>query len=162
MTYKREGGRAVNLNHTTLWAYGGWNGTLNLNTSEFITYEKSETGPELPFALAHHCMIKLNNGSIFIIAGGFTNGSISNQVWIVDPLNDFKIVPGHSMKHNRKHFACAEAIDKNGTVFIIVAGGEGIDEEGSTYRRSVEILNLSSSHGWMLGKLIKYDCISIN
>ena len=45
--------------------------------------------------LFRHCMIKFDPLTIFII-GGIQDRSVSNKTWIVNPMDDFKMRPGHS------------------------------------------------------------------
>ena len=40
-------------------------------------------------------MIKFDPSTIFII-GGIQDRSVSNKTWIVNPMDDFKMRPGHS------------------------------------------------------------------
>ena len=43
-------------------------------------------------------MIKFDPSTIFII-GGIQDRSVSNKTWIVNPMDDFKMRPGHVASH---------------------------------------------------------------
>ena len=99
-------------------------------------------------------MIKYDDHRIFII-GGDQDGVISNQTWIVDPLDDFKIDKGPSMIEKRSGFSCGSII-LNGKYVILVAGGNG--ERLGTTLKSVEILDPTSTKGWMKGNTTSNIC----
>ena len=112
MLQKRVHSASVIVNEnklmSKLWVTGGQdNDDLNLNktlnNSEFVFFEEDEKlklkklnsvkGPDLPIAVCHHGMAKIKENSIYII-GGRQNGEISNNVWIVDPTNEYSIKKG--------------------------------------------------------------------
>ena len=108
--------------------------------------QTSAKGPELPFTIYDHGMVKYNDHAIYII-GGWQNDSTSKDTWIVDPSNEFKIRKGPSLKEAREEFSCGKMI-LHGKVYLVVAGGS--DESGSSLD-SVEILDPSSDQGWTSG-----------
>ena len=143
---------SVVLNPTTLWIVGGYDPDFNhLNSSEFIKLDKPSTiGPELPFQISGHSMIKLSYNAIFII-GGFQNGFISKKTWIIDPSDGFNIREGPSLNTRRYGHSCAKMIS-NGKIVLMVAGGR----DDSSYLDTVEMLKIDSnsaiSKNWVFGK----------
>ena len=93
-------------------------------------------------------MIQYNSKSIYVI-GGVQNGSISNNTWILDPTNNFQIRKGPSLNVARMEYSCGK-LEVNGKLYLIVAGG-WIGRYGLG---SVELLDPSSSQGWISGMYI--------
>ena len=96
----RTCGSCVLLDSNKLWMTGGcYNRT---STTEIISYnQNSDTmitnpGPNLPFLIDYHCMIKKNSKTIFII-GGIVNFQESSKTWIVDISNLSELKPGPSL-----------------------------------------------------------------
>ena len=154
-----------------IWIVGGTSDIFDTskasNSSEFIDsaeYSVSK-GPDLPFTIHSHCMLKLNETEIYII-GGRQNGKIANKTWIVDPKNDFHITEGivffrvndtnckitkflgPMLKYGRARH-CGAKIILNGKTILVVAGGES--SEDSKELDSVEILDPLSLQGWQNG-----------
>ena len=110
----------LNINKFTsnLWITGGNDRRKNgLNTSEFVLIrdalelddknEPSEVqqldsieGPNLPFTISHHGVVKVSEGAIYIICGR-QNDDISKDVWIVDPTDEYSIKKGPSLTTSR-------------------------------------------------------------
>ena len=91
----------MKISDTKIWIVGGTSDIFDTskasNSSEFIDsaeYSVSK-GPDLPFTIHSHCMIKFSETEIYII-GGRQNGKIANKTWIVDPKNDFHITEGNN------------------------------------------------------------------
>ena len=112
----------INQYTTNLWVTGGLGRqkTKSISTSEFVLIrdaldlddknEPSEIqqidsieGPNLPFTLAYHGMVKVSENAVYII-GGRQNDEISKDVWIVDPTDDYSIIKGPSLKTSRYFF----------------------------------------------------------
>ena len=112
----------------------------------------SISGPRLPFKVANHCMLKLKNGSVLIIAGQQKN-FVSQRMWTVDDVGSpdkFKLTKGPSLNQKRFSAACGEMLDYFGNTIYIVAGGR--DKHGNNLE-TVEILNSTEMNQWMMGKL---------
>ena len=168
MLCQRFYGSCVELKSKSVWIVGGktrnntrWKDT-HLETTEIIIKSSNDPlkhiqGPNLPFTISHHAMIKYDDHRIFII-GGDQDGVITNQTWIVDQLDDFKITRGPSMIEKRSGFSCGSII-LNGKYVILVAGGNG--ERLGTTLKSVEILDPTSTKGWMKGNTELKICSKI-
>ena len=92
MLEKRRSAAGVLLNYDTLWIVGGLDcDDIGLRTTEFIKLGKhSVKGPDLPFSVYGHSMIKYDEKNIYLI-GGSQNDSVSKKTWIVNPANNFQI-----------------------------------------------------------------------
>ena len=174
LTEKRSSAASVKISARKIWIVGGTSDIFDTskasNSSEFIDsaeYSVSK-GPDLPFTIHSHCMIKFSETEIYII-GGRQNGKISNKTWIVDPKNDFHITEGIDLvfsglnvkiakylykfagpmlKYGRARH-CGAKMDLNGKSILVVAGGES--SEDSKELDSVEILDPLSLEGWQEG-----------
>ena len=160
MLQKRASAALVILRQNKLWIVGGWNGSGDLDTTEFLTLNNvSEEGPKLPFKISSHCMFNYNENSILII-GGMQNGSRSKKTWILDPTNEFNIKEGPTLNVERHQHSCAK-FQINGKPFILVIGGrDGCD----SILDSVEFLDLSllGQQNWIMGKRVSVCLGSIN
>ena len=143
------------MDDTSLWIVGGDNHSHDtLNSTEFIKLDLKDypeeaqiIGPELPFSIYDHCMLKFDENSIYLI-GGEQNDKISNKTWIVDPRKNFQIIEGPPLNRKRKGHCCAKFENKAGKILFVVAGGF----DGATFLDSVEILDPLSDQGWKYGK----------
>merc|ERR1712156_582368 len=150
MTEIRSFAASVNLKDQSsndyLWITGGYY-QIDVNTTEFLySNNTSVPGPTLDFIIAHHCMAKVDDDTIYMV-GGKQDGEISNNVWVADPTNNFAVKKGPSLKDARYFHSCAAYEDSAGVKKIVVAGGFG----PSGPLNSVEILDASTSNEWKYG-----------
>ena len=124
------------------------------STSEIITIDSVIPGPDLPFYIGHHSMILFDENTIFLIGGRQSEGSgperrieTSNKTWILNPKNEFSICEGPPLKIGRHGHSCA-IIKRDGKSYIVVAGGEDINNK---ILDSVEMLDPLSGQGWIDG-----------
>ena len=147
----------VQLDNFKLWITGGDNSFHDaLKSTEIFDIESQEVtqGPDLPFSIYYHTMVKIDKNSIYLI-GGEQNDQISNKTWIVRSKDGFQsletseleIIEGPPMKTKRKGHSCAK-MEQSGKILIVVAGGF----DGASNLDSVEILDPSSESGWIFGK----------
>ena len=116
--------KSVVLNDEKIWTIGGHNSTRHTRTTEFVFLDQSPVkGPDLPFRLISHVVIKVDEKCIFIL-GGYQNVKPSNETWIVDPTNNFDIKKGPSMKAKRV-YCSGSTMNLGGKQYILVAGGHG-------------------------------------
>ena len=106
-----------------------------------------QSGPTLPYGVADHCMIYLDDDIILFTGGILKENSTSlRHTWYFS-INDKSWTPGPEMNEPRNWHACSYFV-LNNTVYPIVAGSES----NSTTRKSVEILDLSlESPKWIPG-----------
>ena len=51
---------------------GGWAGGVGIKRTELISTNQASTGPDLPYPVYHHCIIKINNEDILLTGGDGT------------------------------------------------------------------------------------------
>ena len=147
MNEKRFAAAGVQINPTTFWVLGGYDGSY-LDSTEFIIQGQTNgvPGQKLPYGLYGMCAVMLSETEIFVIGG--LSGSISyrNEVWIYDPQNGFARTQGPSLTTARGYHSCSTMRDGEKTV-IIAAGGLNYDH----YFDSVEIYD-PNDNTWNSGK----------
>ena len=81
MIQNRFWASSVVFNESTLWIVGGLDkNDTALSTTEFISVDRGSTlGPELPFSIRGHCMIKLSDNTIYVIGGYQRNKAHQRQ-----------------------------------------------------------------------------------
>ena len=145
----------------TIFVTGGLGVAANFSTTEFISLSSpARPGPNIPFKIVMHCMVKLPTGLIYMIGGcespniamdGAVCNTASNRVWIFDPNSDFQMIQGPSLQQGRVHHACGTFVDDSGETNIIVTGGRK-SMNSHDILDSVEILNPSKINAWITGK----------
>ena len=160
MLEKRVDASCVLLNKTTLWIVGGTDLALSMhNSTEFIKVGHPPIkGPYLPFSIKNHCMVQINESTIFIIGGyvnkqrneSSLNKEVSKKTWIIDSTKDFQVREGPSLNVFRSGHACSK-FEIDGKYVVIVVGGY----VSSNWLESVEILDMSSSLVWNFGNHTK-------
>ena len=160
MLSRRAFGASVLIDHNTLWIVGGWSRDFNdLSSTELLSFKSDQPpimGPELPFTIRCHCMIRYDENSIYLI-GGKQNNEWSKKTWIVNPVNGFEIQEGPPLNHVRHSHACAKLKINNGKILIVVSGGLGSIPH-QDYLDSVEILDPSANNpAWILGPKLPID-----
>ena len=126
MLEKRQWTSGIVLNYPqkTFWITGGLsekNAGKGHSSSEFIYLNKpAEKGPDLPFEIHAHCMIKYNDSAIFII-GEYTSYPypVSSKTWIIDPTNNFTIRDGPSLSKGKAYMACGK-MTIDGKTWLVV------------------------------------------
>ena len=146
MIHKRKYAAGVQINSTTFWILGGYDGSVHLDATDFIIQGQTNgvPGPKLPFGLDSMCAVKLSENQIFVI-GGWDGSSYRNEVWTYDPQNGFARNQGPSLNTIRSFPSCSTMRDGEKTL-IIVAGGYN-----SGYLDSVEIYD-PTDNTWHSGK----------
>ena len=153
MLEKRRWIVGIVLDHPSkrFWVTGG----VSKSTTEFVYLDKpSEKGPDLPFTISNHCMIKYNKNSVFII-GGNQNGTLSDKTWIIDPTKNFDIEEGPSFNSPKSLMACGK-IQIQKKIWLVVGpyGGNTFD---------IELLDPSNlSQGWIEGENLESQILFCN
>ena len=155
MLEKRYRASCVILNNKTAWVVGGILAKSSTSTELLSINEGAIKGPDLPFEIWGHCMIKYDENSIYII-GGQQNKSVSNKTWIADSSNGFKIREGPTLNVHRRGHSCGK-FEKNGEIVLIVAGGF---DQTLQDLDSMEYLIPSTGQGWILG-MYTYLCTTV-
>ena len=120
-----------------------WN---HLRTTELISSSGSEERNRFPVRIAGHCSFTIN-ATHSLVTGGWQNGSISANTWLVD-LTTTTFTPGPIMKTARSFHGCS--VFQRGTKsYGIVTGGMDI---GRRYLDSTEMIKLDQeSPTWTEG-----------
>ena len=112
-----------------------------LNSTEYIRLnQETEKGPKLPFRISNHAMVKVDETTVYIMGGCDVGGWQTNETWIVDFSNGFKVKKGPELMAPRcDHSSAVMKIDGK-TILVVVGGARAgmINEEVD-----VELLDLS-------------------
>ena len=146
MKVAREEAATIALDSESLWITGGFNDNDGyLATTEVAKPLVSAPvfGPDLPYGVSNHCLLKLNSSKIMLI-GGTTISGPSNRTLFADISADgfAPFSEGPSMERGRDFSACGLLSSRQ---VVVVAGG-GAD----TFTASTELLDLGSSR-WIAG-----------
>ena len=135
----------IKLNKSTIWITGGRdvNGHA-ISSTEFVNINGSSSGINLPFTVFGHCMVEYKGQAILISGKQDGIDKSSNNTWIIDLNNGFKVTEGPPLKNGRRHHSCGKIRDKYGNILLIIAGGEN--------KKSVEVLNTSVMKEWIESK----------
>ena len=150
----------------TLWVTGGINTMTetHLRSTDLVSLPDNakkltgdsftiKPGPNLPLALAKHCMVKLNSSMAMLIGGEISSGSIIAATYFVDipPGNggsDRTGDPGPVMKTKRQAHSCGvlkNPGDSNSQVVVVMGG------HYKQKLKSTEVLVVGSNQGWTSG-----------
>ena len=101
-------------------------------TTEFLFSNGTvKQGPDLPYGLKRHCMVKLDDGKVMLISGEIEDNNFvrpsdyQKKVLIYDPKQQsFKESP--KMEYDRRHHTCAifHSPRHGGRPIVMVAGGD--------------------------------------
>ena len=126
---------------------------MSSDSTELVSDNGSESGPDLPEPLSNHCMVTLDfrgpNEQVWVIGGTTTEGS-SYKTYILGGDSDWE--SGPDLIYKRQEHACAATKSKayGNQEIIVVAGGR--DEMfGDIATNSVEF-HISGSEYWFRGK----------
>ena len=160
MGVARSYAASIIFNETTLWIVGGeqGGGWIQHNSTEFITIDSKQQmtqayGPELPFGISKHCMVKFNSTTIYLIGGSMGVGTISKKVWIIDPTQNFTMTEGPSLSGNKSPksmeiFTSCGKMKYNDTDVIVVVGSREYLE--------VDTVEILFPTGWVKGNYSMY------
>ena len=134
----RDRSASVVLKENTLFITGGLgrignSGDLEgLNSMEVISINGHiEYGPELPFTIHEHSMVKVRDNAVYMIGGcgqmkpEIPNGMFGGTTWKIDPTDNFKITEGPSLSPKRHTWWPKPACGKmkiNGRTFLVACG----------------------------------------
>ena len=155
MSVKRNNAASLVIDKTKLWITGGWSSdTGRLASSEFITLEGSELGPELPNPIHSHALVAIDN-TLSILIGGSISGNVviptthyfdhQGHIWIQGP----------DLMQGRTGHAAGTVTDQVTTEkLVIVTGGEinGI---------ALDSTEIQINKQWNQGKMAHYYTIEL-
>jgi hypothetical protein len=150
MLEERSESASLTLNSSHLWVTGGKNGNGFLQTSEFVSIgQPSVQGPDLPYAVAGHCLVGVNSSTALLCGGQKNYGGILNECHYMD-LEDHSWSPGPSMMTKRVEHSCVifKSAAHQGRTVVIAAGGYNAYDNLD----SVELLD-PTTNKWIEGKI---------
>ena len=148
----RKHASSVVLNENCLWITGGLDKekpSEDSYSTEFISLDKTPArGPNLPFTVSAHTVVQVDARNIYLMGGIINRGGMQgnwNKTWIFDPMNNFVIKEGPSMKQTECAFSFAK-MNLNGKIFILAL------PKWSDEVNVVQILDTTLlSNGWTNG-----------
>jgi hypothetical protein len=158
LSHPRANAASVVWNSTTLWMTGGWiggsgtrtNPLISTKSTEFVQLTGTTPGPDLPLKVVYHCLVSLNDTTVFLIGGQLSDETGSKTLKATFFFNtDHKTwTDGPSLITGRMVHSCAlfKSPQHGHTDTVIVTGGIG-----GTPLASTEFLKLGSNN-WQSGK----------
>ena len=161
MTTKRGATSVTQINSDEVLIIAGYNETTEsddfviLRSTEIFSFSGSEASKDLPFTIAGHCTLKINNTTA-LITGGEQDGQYNSAAtWFMD-LFTFKISPGPRLQTGREAHGCT-TLNLGGKNYGIITGG--IQWKPRRYLDTTEILDLQDLQAnnaiWKPGKQLK-------
>ena len=155
MFAKRAYAASLVIDETTLWITGGWSSdTVSiqaiLDTSELITLEGNELGPQLPIHVDLHALVAIDN-TLSMLIGGRT--PVSDENFITQTTHYFdhqgnNWIQGPDLMQGRRGHAAGVVTDEVTTEkFVIVTGG---DYHGDRLDSTEMLINNQWNQGKML------------
>ena len=151
MSTKRMYAASLVIDKTKLWVTGGWNADTGnfLASSEYITLEGSEPGPDLPMSIiALHALVAIDNTLSMLIGG--RSESVETQTTHYFDHQGHNWIQGPDLMQARGGHAAGIVTDEMTTEkLVIVTGGE----YNSIKLHSTEML---FHNQWNQGKMAHY------
>ena len=110
-----------------LWITGGISSSGMLKTTEFVTLEGSEIGPDLPIRMTKHCTTQIGPNKVMFIGGDTESESESQKTWIYD-LEDRLWTQSPEFETQRIDFSCA-TFQKEDKTTVVLLGGNSVKVE---------------------------------
>ena len=153
MTAKRAHAASLVIDKTKLWITGGFNfDNGRLGSSEFITLEGNESGPEMPIPLESHALVAIDN-TLSMLIGGTTTGSVETPTTHYFDHQGHNWIQGPDLLQARIGHAAGIVTDQVTTEkIVIVTGGQ----YNGIILDSTELL---INKQWNLGKMALYYSI---
>ena len=134
---------------------GGKGSTNSTTTSELVNIDGARPGPALQWKFSYHCVTKMNTTHSIIIGGkDYPKQSLIVHTPILPQLDFYYTVGPNLIGDGRYSHACAHIRHKNGSNYVIAAGG--YDDHGNILDSS-EVLKKADddSTDWSQGKHLK-------
>jgi len=139
------------INESNLFFLSGGTNQVLLGTSEVLTTNGWEVvHPDLPVMLDAHCMVLLNETTIFVIGGNNLETRYSNETYFLDSVTGVWSA-GPRLNIGRHDHSCGRIRIESGSLeksVIVVGGFEG------NFSSSVEVLNVKTLT-WEFGPELK-------
>ena len=148
MSAKRAYAASLVIDKTKLWITGGWSSDTGiLASSEYVTIEGGEPGPELPDPTVYHALVAIDNTLSLLIGGrNIEVGPTQTTHYFDHQAHNW--IQGPDLMQSRNFHAAGVVTDEVTTEkFVIVTGGE---DNSSIILDSTEMLINSQ---WNQGKI---------
>ena len=149
MSAKRQYAASLVIDKTKLWVTGGWSSDTGiLASSEYITLEGIEAGPELPIPIGYHALVAIDN-TLSMLIGGYTSEGATQTTHYFDH-QGHNWIQGPDMMQAREDHAAGIVTDQVTTEKLaIVTGGH----YSGIMLDSTEML---INQQWNQGKMARY------
>jgi hypothetical protein len=124
MSTKKIYAASLVIDKTKLWITGGWSSNYGiLASSEYLTLEGGEPGPELPNPIHNHALVAIDN-TLAMLIGGTIPGSIETPTTHYFDHHDHNWIQGPDLLQARLNHAAGIVTDEVTTEkLVIVTGG---------------------------------------
>ena len=159
MAAKRAYAASLVIDETTLWITGGWSSdTVStqaiLDTSELITLEGNELGPQLPIHVDLHALVAIDN-TLSMLIGGETTGSVIIPTTHYFDHQGHNWIQGPDLMQAREDHAAGTVTDQvTFEKIVIVTGGQ---HNGIKLDSTEMLINKQ----WNQGKIAHYYSIEL-
>ena len=122
MSSKRQYAASLVIDKTKLWITGG----LHISSSEYITLEGTEPGPELPTSIDSHALVAVDDTLSMLIGGSFLfeYNMITQKTYYFDHQSQNWIQGPNLMQARWQHAAGIVTDQVTNEELIIVTGGD--------------------------------------
>ena len=127
-----------------LLIFGGYNTGYLQTTEEMDIAGRATLGPSMPFAIKHHCAVKVNPTTALIIGGADESSSIKSTHFYDFYGKTFK--SGPDLKVARERHACG-ILSTSDRSFVVVTGGKNDEVVLGT----TEYMTLDDLTAWSTG-----------
>lgn len=148
MREKRTHSAAVSYQNS-LWISGGWNGSNNIRSTEFVHVQngQSVSGTDLPIGLWGHAMVAINATTYLLIGGCGDHSCPSNRTFYHTPGQPWRSGPDLQFGRHWHTAGLITATDTFKNYVVVVGGVEAM--------QSVEILDLETNQ-WHPGRELPF------
>ena len=156
MSAKRQFAASLVIDKTKLWITGGWSSDTGWSsaTSEYITLEGSEPGPDLPIPTDSHALVAIDNTLSLLIGGSdIENAPIQTTHYFDHQAHNW--IQGPDLMQAREDHAAGVVTDEVTTEKLVIVTGGG---HNGIRLDSTEILFNSQ---WNQGKIAHYHSMDL-
>ena len=155
MSVKRLYAASLVIDKTKLWITGGYStDTGTLASSEYITLEGSEPGPELPIAIDLHALVAIDN-TLSLLIGGRTTGGVTTPTTHYFDHQGHNWIQGPDLLQARWDHAAGIVTDEATTEKLVIVTG------GDYYGIRLDSTEMLFHNQWNQGKMAHYYSIDL-
>ena len=143
MSAKRQYAASLVIDKTKLWITGG----VHLASSEYITLEGIEPGPELPTIIDSHALVAIDN-TLSMLIGGRTTGNAATQTTHYFDHQSHNWIQGPDLMQARWQHAAGIVTDQVTNEKLVIVTG-GFNNPGITLDSTEMLIN----NQWNQGKI---------